>query len=174
MPQSPTRSRAKLLWRAVCLSLLLLHLPATLRVFALAFTDQPKWAALLLIGATNLFFLLEIAFGWTFSVLTDRRRVLAFLVIVAILHAGVLDNAPSDLALLIDANAWLVVAIGGAALVTRSLRRLPTLWHRWQLRFLSWPLRRQLALRHLAALNRAPCFARRFLKPSCPHRAPPF
>ena len=109
----PLRRRA--MWRSALLLILLLHLPATAKVYAMALAGEPSWSSVLLISATNLFFVLEIVFARSLHLLTDRRSVIAFLVIVALLHVGVIDRGFPDLAIAHDLNIWLAATAGGVA-----------------------------------------------------------
>jgi len=109
----PLRRRA--MWRSVLLLLLLLHIPATAKVYSMALAGDPSWTSLLLISATNLFFILEIIFARSLHLLTDRRSVIAFMVIVALLHVGVIDRGFPDLAIPSNVTVWLVATAGGLA-----------------------------------------------------------
>lgn len=109
----PLRRRA--IWRSALLLLLLLHIPATAKVYAMALAGEPSWSSVLLITATNLFFILEIVFAWSLHLLTDRRSVIAFLIIVVLLHVGVIDRGFPDLAIAHDLNIWLVTTAGSVA-----------------------------------------------------------
>ncbi len=77
---------------------------------------------LFLLSASNLFFLLEIIFAPCLRLMSDRRAAIAFLLIVAILHAGVIEHglprsdSPQQLQL------WICTA-GAAALAWRRLVR---------------------------------------------------
>ena len=111
----PLRRRA--MWRSGLLLLLLLHIPATAKVYAMALAGEPSWSSLLLISATNIFFIFEIIFAWSLHLLTDRRSVIAFIVVVALLHVGVVDRGFPDLAIAHNANILLVATAGGVAVL---------------------------------------------------------
>lgn len=89
--------------------LLLLHAPATIKVFSIAFDGESSWSSVFLITATNLFFVLEIVFAWLLHVLNNRRSIIAFLLIVALLHVGALDRGFPDLAVLDELQLWFLV-----------------------------------------------------------------
>lgn len=88
----------KSLWRMAWLLLFVMHLPATLKVYgsATAIGEPTAWSSLILLAVTNVFFVLEITFAWSLRVLSDRRCLIAFLLIVALMHAGVLDRVMPD------------------------------------------------------------------------------
>lgn len=88
----------KSLWRMAWLLLFVMHLPATLKVYgsATAVGEPTAWSSLILLAVTNVFFVLEITFAWSLRVLSDRRCLIAFLLIVALMHAGVLDRVMPD------------------------------------------------------------------------------
>lgn len=161
------------MWRSALLLLLLLHIPATAKVYAMALAGEPSWSSVLIISATNLFFILEIVFAWSLHLLTDRRSVIAFLVIVALLHVGVIDRGFPDLEIAHNLNTWLVATAGGV-LVLRWL--LPALLaHIRAVAALFAEQRRQLA-RLLYRRRRGPMPA--LCAPDChwlsaPLRAPP-
>lgn len=161
-------------WRFVWLLLLVLHAPITYRVFAVALDGESKWSSLLLIAATNLFFVLEITFGWSLKLLTDRRRIITFCVIIALLHVGMVDHALPGWSFMTELNAWLAVSIGGLMLILECLPRLSAFFANWQ----TLVLQTHLALRRRASHRRTLCtceaYSARYLKPSMPHRAPPF
>ncbi|MBX3396586.1 MAG: hypothetical protein KF841_14585 [Phycisphaerae bacterium] len=163
----------KTLWRLVWLTVLLLHAPATFRVFSLAWFDESRWSSAFLIGATNLFFIIEIVFGWSFRVLTDRRRIVTFLVIIALLHVGALGPALSGM----TGTEWtmcLVLTFASVAFAARLLPALMVMAKGW------WNLLHQPVIQlgrnryHLASAANQPALIRRFLSPSSSHRAPPF
>ncbi len=124
--------RRKSLWRLLWALVLLIHVPATVKVFAAAFGTQSGWSSAILIAATNLFFILEISFVWSLHLLSDRRSVIAFLLIVALLHVGVIERGVGDWSLPEGASFWMVLASGGLPLSVwlrpRVLRRLRGLW----------------------------------------------
>lgn len=162
----------KMLWRAVWLAVLLLHIPASFRVFSLALIGDSSWSGALLIAATNLLFILEIIFGWSLKVLTDRRRIITFLVVVALLHVGVIDHSLPGISRT-DFSAWLVLTAGGISLLKRCtplIREFASDWRR--IVFQIDRLRRR-ALYDLVVAQRSTSHLERYLMPSRPHRAPP-
>lgn len=108
------------MWRSALLLLLLLHIPATAKVYAMALAGEPSWSSVLIISATNLFFILEIVFAWSLHLLTDRRSIIAFMVVVALLHVGVIDRGFPDLEIAHNLSTWLVTT-AGSVLVLRWL-----------------------------------------------------
>ena len=88
----------KAMWRLAWLLVFALHLPATIKVYgsAAAAGEPTAWSSLILLAVTNLFFILEITFAWSLRILSDRRCLVAFVLIVALMHAGVLDRVMPD------------------------------------------------------------------------------
>ncbi len=164
----------KSVWRAIWIALLLLHAPITYRVFSLAIDGESKWSSLVLIGITNLFFVLEIVFGWSLHILTDRRRIVAFVVIIALLHVGMVDHALPGWSFMTELNAWLAVSIGGLLLVAICLPRIAAFCREWRALLLQIDLYRRRRGHHVRVLCRRESHAARFLAPVQSHRAPPF
>ncbi len=83
-----------MLWRLIWLLLFAMHVPATIKVYAAATQvgEPTAWSSLVLLAATNIFFVLEIVFAWSLRVLSDRRCLIAFILIVAMMHAGVIER----------------------------------------------------------------------------------
>lgn len=88
----------KAIWRLVWLLLFVLHLPATVKVYgsATAAGEPTAWSSLILLAVTNIFFVVEICFAWSLRILSDRRCLIAFVLIVALMHAGVLERVMPD------------------------------------------------------------------------------
>ncbi|MCG8405304.1 MAG: hypothetical protein MI923_08920 [Phycisphaerales bacterium] len=111
-----TVPRRKSLWRLLWGLLLLIHAPATVKVFSIAFDGETGWSSVFLITATNLFFILEIIFASLLHVLSSRRNVIAFLLVVVLLHVGAIERGFPDLALLDELDLGLLLSAGLAAL----------------------------------------------------------
>lgn len=162
----------KSLWRLAWLTVLLLHAPATLRVISLAWVDESRWSSAFLIAATNIFFIFEIVFGWSFRVLTDRRRIVTFLVIIALLHVGVMGPAIPGMTGT-ELTMCLVLSFTSVALVVKLLPALVVFARGWR-NLLLQPVTQTGRYRyHWVSAARQPAPIWRFLKPSRPHRAPP-
>ncbi len=101
--------------------LLALHAPATVKVFSVAIGGGSDWSSAALMAATNVFFLLEIYFGWSLRLLSDRRSAVVFLLVVAMLHVGVIDRAAPDLLAQDGVRLALLFTIGAAGLVRLAL-----------------------------------------------------
>lgn len=109
----------KSVWRFAWALLLLMHVPATIKVFSVAFgaeANGSSWPSVLLITATNLFFLVEIIFACSLKLLSNRRSVIVFLLIIALLHVGVIGSGFPDLAQALDLRFWMLLSIGSLAL----------------------------------------------------------
>lgn len=109
-------------WRLFWAVVFLLHAPITFKVFGKLLAPQAgeaAWSSIFLLTLSNLFFILEIAFAYSIRALSDRRAVLVFLLIVAFVHAGVIDrsipSAAQDWNLSVMLLPW---ALGGAALAS--------------------------------------------------------
>ncbi|MCB9851585.1 MAG: hypothetical protein H6819_00705 [Phycisphaerales bacterium] len=105
----------KSIWRIVWLLLFAMHLPATVKVYgsATAVGEPTAWSSLILLAVTNIFFILEITFAWSLRVLSDRRCLIAFILIVALMHAGVLDRVMPDV--IADQGIGLLLFVSTAA-----------------------------------------------------------
>ena len=110
------RVNRKSLWRFAWAALLLLHIPATLKVFSSAlFADSGSWYSAVAIALTNLYFVGEIAFAWSLRIFDDRRKIIIFLMIIAVLHVGVIDHAVPSLGGEIQSRFWMVITVGAIA-----------------------------------------------------------
>lgn len=164
----------KWLWRAVWLAVLLLHIPATFRVFSAALVDESKWSAALLILATNVFFAFEIYYCWSFKVLTDRRRVLTFLLIIALLHVGVVGHAIVIPHSAIEMTTYLLLGLGGTALLRRMASMMAALVCTGGDPAIVQSMTRRRGLAYSTAVRQcAPNFAAQFIVPSRARRGPP-
>lgn len=169
----PTTSRRRSLWRFLWVFLLVLHAPATVKVFSVAIGGESDWSSAVLMTATNIFFVLEIIFGWSLHLLSDRRSALVFLLIVAMLHAGVIDRAMPDVLGEDSMRAALLLTIGVTLVARLFISRIP----------LSARILADLAAIRFLVRRRAfatvPPPARLPMSPQVlartrPHRAPPF
>lgn len=126
----------KAIWRLVWLLIFALHLPATIKVYgsAAAAGEPTAWSSLVLLAVTNAFFILEITFAWSLRILSDRRCLIAFVLIVALMHAGVLDRVMPDavagqgvtLLLFVSTAAPLAVCLGLIEAVRRRVAESET------------------------------------------------
>jgi len=84
----------KLLWRLGWLSILLLHIPASIKVLGIGGADaEVNTLAASLMMLTNIIFLLEIVFCPVLVLCASRKRMVVLLLIVTLLHAGVIHDA---------------------------------------------------------------------------------
>lgn len=108
--------------------MLLAHVPATVGAVSSLLAPgagQDAVASVILLSASHLFFLLEIAFAPSLQLLTDRRAAIALLLVVALLHTGVLDHGLPDLTTATDSHVWLVLCAAGAVIWRDRMRVLP-------------------------------------------------
>ncbi|MFQ5502054.1 MAG: hypothetical protein ACE5EQ_07095 [Phycisphaerae bacterium] len=120
----PNRRHHKSLWRMLWVLAFLLHVPATIRIFSVAFGAESGgsgWSSVLFISVTNLFFILEIIFAWSLHLFRSRRSVVAFLVIIALLHVGVIDRAFPDLAREQEIHLWIALSAGAVVIWRMSI-----------------------------------------------------
>jgi len=83
----------KRIWRLSWFAVLLLHIPAVLRLINLASEGQlVSIGACLMLGASILLFALELAYCPVFAVCSNRRRLIALLLIIAIMHVGFVEQ----------------------------------------------------------------------------------
>ena len=102
------------MWACVLLG----HTPATWSAIKSLASTETNWASVLLISASNLFFILEILFAPSIRMLADRRATVVFILIVAMLHVGIIEHAPPELMLLTQPQPWLVLtALSATALL---------------------------------------------------------
>lgn len=134
-PSTPERNhRHRTFWRLLWAAVFLLHAPITIKVFAMAMAGAEGHvgsASLLLLAASNLFFVFEIVFAASLRLVTDRRSAVAFMLVVAILHVGVIDSGFPGLVRDGDFHVWL--GLSGASFVVLS-GRLRTLLHQFVVR----------------------------------------
>lgn len=115
-------------WRLFWTVVLLAHLRATHAAFASLFhggAGTTDWTRLLFLSTSNLFFILEVSFAPGLRLVSDRRAVIAFLIIVAVMHAGVIERGMPDVVFARDSQLWLLLSTVGAIGCEQLLR--PTL-----------------------------------------------
>ena len=102
-------------WRLLWLLVLLAHTPATVgavtRILA-PHAESGAWSSLVLLSASQLFFLVEILFAPCLKLLTDRRCAVVILLIVALLHVGVIQHGLSTGP---ETQFWLLLTATGFA-----------------------------------------------------------
>ena len=130
--QTPRHPSYRLYWRLFWLVALLGHIPVTWGAVANVLgpgVDRAAWSSLFLLTGSHLFFLLEITLSPSAKLLTDRRAAVAFLVVVALLHCGVLEHGMPGLISVENAQVWLGLTAAGAV-ICRSKWRLVPHWAR--------------------------------------------
>lgn len=166
----------KYAWRAFWALVLFLHAPITLQVVSAAFTPgdkAPALSSLVLLALSNAFFILEIIFACSLRVLSDRRSLLIFILIVAMLHAGAIDRS-----LGLASNGRLAASLFTAVLTVVGLELLAAL-ARGLRRFLArvgpaaLPLFERLYARRRMLAGQRPKLAALIIRSSAPLRAPP-
>ncbi len=93
---TPITHRRKSYWRLFWAVVFLLHAPITFKAFGKFLAPQEgqtAWSSIFLLTLSNAFFILEIAFAYSIRLLSDRRAILVFMLVVAFLHAGVIDRS---------------------------------------------------------------------------------
>lgn len=119
-------SRHRSYWRLFWFAVLLLHAPITIDALSsLGRVDsgETSWNSLILLTLSNLFFIGEIVFAYSLHLLSDRRRMVAFLAVVALLHVGVIERGMPQWLRDRDTQALMVVATVGAAVCHERLWR---------------------------------------------------
>ncbi len=112
MKQMVKRFSNKLSWRLCWLSVLLLHIPASIKVLGLGTTEgEINNLAASLMMLTNVVFLLEIVFCPVLLLCASRKRLIALLLIITLLHAGVIQDATINF-------DWELIPITFSVLVT--------------------------------------------------------
>ena len=83
----------RLWWRVLWAAVLVLHAPATLHALA-GLSNPPAGyrSSILLLAASNTFFILEIVFAWSLRLLSNRRNLLVFALVIVMLHVGVMEQ----------------------------------------------------------------------------------
>ncbi len=88
------RHRTKF-WRALWAIVLVSHAPLTINAFGslLGLAEgRASGSSLLLLAASNAFFVLEILFACSLQLLSSRRNAIVFVLIVVLLHTGVFES----------------------------------------------------------------------------------
>lgn len=88
------RHRSKC-WRVLWAVVLVCHAPLTINAFGslLGLAEgRASGSSLLLLAASNAFFVLEILFACSLQLLSSRRNAIVFVLIVVLLHTGVFEN----------------------------------------------------------------------------------
>jgi len=130
--QKPRPSSYRLYWRLFWLVALLGHIPVTWGAVANVLgpgVDRTAWSSLFLLTGSHLFFLLEITLSPSARLLTDRRAAVAFIIVVALLHSGILEHGMPELISVDNAQVWLGLTAAGAV-VWRFKWRLVPHWAR--------------------------------------------
>jgi hypothetical protein len=87
--------RRRTLWRLLWAAVLLLHAPATLNaVLAMWRLEHsgPSSSSIILLAASNAFFIFEICFACSFRLISNRRSAAVFVLVVLMLHVGVIEQ----------------------------------------------------------------------------------
>lgn len=88
----PSRSH-RLWWRVLWAAVLILHGPATIgALLSLWHPSQGHRSSILLLVASNSFFILEVIFAWSLRLFSSRRNLLVFALIIVLLHVGVMEQ----------------------------------------------------------------------------------
>ncbi len=174
--RSPIKRRRQSYWRLLWAVVFLLHAPITIKAFGNFLGPEEgrtAWSSILLLTLSNVFFICEIAFAYSLRILSDRRRLVAFLVVIALLHVGVLERGLPQTMPNADLNYWLLTATISVVCIRTLMQFGMAFWR--QATGHAVEQRRQLA-RWWYALRAAPARApvspqavRRFTPP----RAPP-
>lgn len=83
----------KHLWRLSWFAVMLLHIPAVFRLGNVIADGQAvSTGSCLLLGASLLLFALEIAYCPVLKICSSRRRIIAMLLVIAILHVGFVEQ----------------------------------------------------------------------------------
>src|SRR5262245_35933328 len=129
MPQIARITRRRMAWRLFWIGIAAAHLRATLGAWGVVGhgpTADADWTRIIVLSAVNLFFLLEIVFAPCLRFLSDRRAMVALLLVVVMLHAGVIQHAVPEFVLVRDLPLWASVTIAGAVVWRRILAMLRT------------------------------------------------
>ncbi len=102
-------------WRLFWAAVLLLHAPITINVFSAFWQggESVRWSSILLLTLSNLFFIAEIAYAYSLRLLSDRRKLITFLVVIALLHVGLIERGMPEFIHDADLNYWLFVTSAG-------------------------------------------------------------
>lgn len=84
-----------ILWRIAWLGVLLLHVPAVVRLATdLGSPKSVGWMPLILLAGSSAIFLAEILFLPLLTICSNRRRMVALLLVIALLHVGLVEDPP--------------------------------------------------------------------------------
>lgn len=119
-------------WRFFWAVVLLLHAPLTLNVFSSLIdgTEPVRWSSLVLLTLSNLFFILEIGYAYSFRLLSDRRKMATFLVVIALLHVGMIERGMPDFVQDADVHYLLLVTTCAALSCRWLVFLLTSSWQR--------------------------------------------
>lgn len=119
-------------WRFFWAVVLLLHAPLTLNVFSSLIdgTEPVRWSSLVLLTLSNLFFILEIGYAYSFRLLSDRRKVATLLVVIALLHVGMIERGMPDFVQGADIHYWLLLTTCAALSCRWLVFVLTSSWQR--------------------------------------------
>jgi|ERR1043166_257433 hypothetical protein len=78
-------------WRLLWAVVLVCHAPVTIHALAVLQSGRGH-TSIPLLAASNAFFILEILFAGSYRLLSSRRNLIAFALIVLMLHVGVLEQ----------------------------------------------------------------------------------
>lgn len=118
------------LWRLLWAVVLLLHAPITVSVFSTWWRGESavRWSSLVLLAISNAFFIFEITHGYSLRLLADRRKLTAFLMVVALMHVGFIQHSVPELLGIADLRFGLLIATV-SAITIRMLLDLIELGH---------------------------------------------
>jgi len=122
-----SRTNLRHWWRVLWAVVLLVHIPATLNVLSAGV--QAGWGragsgTMVLLVLGNVFFLLEILFACSLRVLSSVRSAVVFVLVLAMLHAGMIERSAPQLVADGQMTACLIVTTLGAAGLRSFLRLL--------------------------------------------------
>lgn len=119
-------NRRQSCWRLLWAAVLLLHAPITVSVFSDLWTQTGsiRWSSILLLTVANAFFVLEVVSAYSLRILSDRRKVVTFLVVIAILHVGMIERGMPEYVRDADVQYWLLLTTAGLASCAGIIRLL--------------------------------------------------
>lgn len=163
-------------WRLFWAIVLLLHAPLTINVFSSLVTGEGavRWSSLVLLTLSNLFFVLEIGYAHSYRLLSDRRKMATFLVVIALLHVGLIERGMPDFVQNADIHALLLLTTATAISCRWVLLLLTSSWQRLAAKVATGvghhePLRRYAQRTEPLCILRSLCDGPLFASP----RAPP-
>ena len=129
--RSPIVPRRQSYWRLLWAVVFLLHAPITIKAFGNILGPEEgrtAWSSIFLLTLTNVFFIGEIAFAYSLRILSDRRRLVAFLVVIALLHVGVLERGLPQTLHNADLHYWLLIATVSVVCIRTLMRFGLAIW----------------------------------------------